>query len=244
MRVDARPRIRGRFAAIIKTCPHKPAAQPRTVGEVTPPAFGCVRPAGEIHVIGADVAAPGIVLVNAARADCAALFSADVRLVGMLGVVIIHLAADMIIPAAHLQRTGQSAKDVAHAFGGGHGPRRIKPLHEFLHRPADPTRHGLCLLAFLVADAPNGDAGVITVAANLGFPATQICLVAAEQAVFIHHDQAEAVAGVEQLRRGRVMRGPVGVAAKFFQFPNAEGLERIRQRRAYASHVLMVAGAV
>ena len=57
-------------------------------------------------------------------------------------------------------------------------------------------------------------------------------------------DHAEAVAGVEQFRRGRIVRGADGVAAEFLQLFHAEFLERIRQRRADAGHVLMVAGAV
>src|SRR5262245_6015792 len=68
MRVDARPRIRSRLAAIIKTRPHETTREPWTRGEVTPPALRRVRPAWRIHVVGADVAARFVVLINAARA--------------------------------------------------------------------------------------------------------------------------------------------------------------------------------
>src|SRR5258706_16152875 len=101
MRIDARPYVGRRLAAIIKSRPHEAAAQPRTVGEITPPSLGGVRPRRRIVVVGADVTAHLVVLVNAARADGAGLFRADLRLRWMSGVIAVHLASDMIIPAAH-----------------------------------------------------------------------------------------------------------------------------------------------
>src|SRR5487761_2352439 len=73
MRIDARPGIRRRLTAIIKTRPHEAAAQPWARGKDAIPLFGGVRPTGRVHVVGADVAAHLVVLVNAARADGAAL---------------------------------------------------------------------------------------------------------------------------------------------------------------------------
>ena len=88
------------------------------------------------------------------------------------------------------------------------------------------------------------DARMIAVAADLVVPLAQILRVAAEQAALVHDQHAEPVAGVEQFRRGRIVRGADGVAAEFLQFRHAEILQRIRQRRADAGHVLVIAGAV
>src|ERR1017187_1321832 len=72
MRIDARPAVRRRLTAIIKTGPDKAAGEPRAFGEITPPALRRVRPARRVHVVGADVAARLVVFVNAPRADGAA----------------------------------------------------------------------------------------------------------------------------------------------------------------------------
>ena len=97
---------------------------------------------------------------------------------------------------------------------------------------------------FLVGDAPDADAGMIAVAADLPSQLRMFSRIAAEQPALVHDHHAETVAGVEQFRRGRIVRGADGVAAEFLQFCHAEILQRIRQRRADAGHVLMIAGAV
>ena len=68
--------------------------------------------------------------------------------------------------------------------------------------------------------------------------------VAAEQAVFIHDQHPQPVAGLEQFRRGRVVRGADGVATHLLEFRDAEILQGIRQRRADARVVLVIAGAL
>src|SRR5450756_1184100 len=69
MRVDARPPIRRRLAAIIKTGPDERAGKPRTRRKITPPAFGGRSPTGPDDIVGGDVTARAVVGVNAARAD-------------------------------------------------------------------------------------------------------------------------------------------------------------------------------
>ena len=63
----------------------------------------------------------------------------------------------------------------------------------------------------------------------------------AEIAILIHHQHAQPIAGIEKLRRRRIVRGPVGVGTHFLQPANAEIPERIRHRNAYAGVVLVVA---
>ena len=101
MRIDARPVVRRRLAAIIKTRPDESAGEPRTHREEAPPAFGGVRPRRRVFVVGAHVAARLVVRVNAARAHGAGLFGADVPAGPDVPVVIVHVLADVIIPAAH-----------------------------------------------------------------------------------------------------------------------------------------------
>ena len=163
----------------------------------------------------------------------------------MLGVIIIHVLADVIIPAAHVNDAVDAIERVALRRGVSHGPRRVERLHKILHRARDVAalRRGLHD-EFLVRHAPDADAGVVAVAFDQVLPLAQIFLVAAKQAAFVHDDHAEMIAGIEQFRRGRVVRGAIGVAAEFLQLGHAEILERIRQRRADARHVLVVAGAV
>ncbi len=129
--------------------------------------------------------------------------------------------------------------------GIGHGTRGIETLDVVLHRPGDVAtlRRGLHG-ELLVGDAPDGDARVIPVAPDELVPLAQVQRIAAEQPVLVHDQHAEAVAGIEQLRGGRVVRGANGVAAEFLQLLEAECLQRVRNRGADAGVVLVIAGAV
>ena len=84
---------------------------------------------------------------------------------------------------------------------------------------------------------------MIAVAADQLFEPFQMQRVAAQQPVFIHDQHAQAVAGFEQFRRGRIVRRAVGVHADLLQLRDAEILQRIRQRRAHARVVLVIARA-
>ncbi len=150
-------RIRRRLAAIIKSGPHETAGEPRAVGEdgSTIPRR-CWPSSARLIVVGADVAALLVVRINAARADGAGLLGADVRLVGMFGVITVHVLADVIIPAAHFDDAVDAGKRVAFRRGVGHGPRRVELLDVILHRARDVAAlrrvlHG----KFLVGDAPD-----------------------------------------------------------------------------------------
>src|ERR1039458_2073207 len=74
MRIHAWPRIRRRLAAIIKSRPDETAAQPRTVGEITPPTL---RRLCSSCIVSADITALRVILVDASRGDRAGLFRAD-----------------------------------------------------------------------------------------------------------------------------------------------------------------------
>ena len=65
----------------------------------------------------------------------------------------------------------------------------------------------------------------------------------AHQAVFVEHQHAQPVAGIEQFGRGRIVRTTIGVAAKCLQVRDAEILKRIGKGRTHPSVVLVVVGA-
>ena len=85
---------------------------------------------------------------------------------------------------------------------------------------------------------------MIAVAADLVVPLFQVRRIAAHQAAFVHDQHAEAVAGIEQFRRGRIVRHAIRVAAELLQFLNAKFLQCVGNGRANASVILMVASAV
>ena len=129
--------------------------------------------------------------------------------------------------------------------GVGYGPRRVELLDVVLHRQRDVGGLRRVLhRELLVGDAPDRHARMIAVAANLVVPLVQVLRIAAQQPALVHDQHAEAVADIEQFRRGRIVRGANGVAAEFLQFLHAELLQRIRNGRADAGVVLVIAGAV
>ena len=65
-----------------------------------------------------------------------------------------------------------------------------------------------------------------------------------EVAVLVHDQHAQAVAGVEELGGGRVVRAAVGVGAHFLQPAHAEIPERVRHGDADPGVVLVVADAL
>ncbi len=148
----------------------------------------------------------------------------------MFGVIFVHVGTVVIIPAAHFDDRIDAAKHVAFRRGVGDGPRRVELLDVILHRARDVgglrrvLHHEL-----LVGDAPNRDARMIAVAADLVVPLFHVPRIAAHQPALVHDQHAEPVAGIEQFRRGRIVRGADGVAAEFLQFLHAEFLQRIRE---------------
>src|SRR5208282_4606575 len=134
VRIDARPRIRRRLAAIIKARPDETPGEPRTVGKPAPPGFSALRPLMRRLIVSNDIAARRIFFVYATRARGAGLLRADVRLIRMFGVIRVHVRAGMIIPAAHFDDAIDAPKTVAFRRGVGHGAGRVKTLDVVLHR--------------------------------------------------------------------------------------------------------------
>src|ERR1035437_3550994 len=87
VRVDARPPIGRRLAAIIKTGPDERTGKPRPLGEETPPAFGSRRPTRPDDIVGGDITGRTVIGVDAARANDAGLLAAKIRLRRMRRVI-------------------------------------------------------------------------------------------------------------------------------------------------------------
>ena len=68
--------------------------------------------------------------------------------------------------------------------------------------------------------------------------------VGGQHARLVEHQHPEFVAGIEQFRGRRVVRGAHGVAAHFLELAHAEILHRIRQRHTETCVILMVARAL
>ena len=114
----------------------------------------------------------------------------------------------------------------------------------FLHRGQNqhaPLRVGLALL---IAHRPHEDAGAIAVAAHQIPELAQAFRIRRHHARLIENQHAQLVAGIEQLRRRRIVRGAQGVAAHLLQLANAVVLHGIRQRGAQPGMILVIAGSL
>jgi hypothetical protein len=245
VRADARPAVGGRLSAVVEAGPDEAARQPRTRVEEAPPLFRRAGPAGLVVVIRTDVAALLVVGVDAAGGDGAALFAAQVRLARMGGMVVIHVLANMVVPSTDVDDFVDAGELVAHGRGVGHGPRGVQALERILHAGRDLTARRCPLnRPLLVGDGPHGNAGMVAIATDELVEPTRMERIAAQQPAFIHDQHAKAVARLKQLRRGRIVCGPVGIAAHLFQLRHAKILKSIRHGRANAGVVLVIARAL
>ena len=96
--------------------------------------------------------------------------------------------------------------------------------------------------AFLIAHRPHEDAGMVAVAPHQVLELREALGVRRHHAGFVEHQHAQFIGGVQQLRRGRIVRGAQGVAAHLLELAHAEVLHRVGQRRAHARVVLVIAG--
>ena len=208
--------------------------------------LGGVGPVGLVVVVGAHVTADRIRGVDAARGDGAALLAADVGLLRVGGVVGVHAVdADAVAPAAHFDDFVDAGAVVAGGGVVGDGAGGIEASDERLHRGGGAFAGGLSLGGeLLVGEGPDGDAGVVAVAAHEAVESIEVGGVAAELAALVHHQHADSVAGFEQLGCRGIVGAAVGVAAHLLEAADAEILEAVAHRDADAGVVLVVAGAL
>lgn len=141
MRVDKRPSIRSRLAAIIETGPHKASGDVTVLGVNLPPRLRSRSRVGKVHVIRADVALCFIVLVDSPGGNRATRFSPHNGLGRELLVKTRHLGI-AIVEALDINYRGEAASP-AIVHGACDGARWIKPVRQPLHGANDP-RAGSC----------------------------------------------------------------------------------------------------
>ena len=85
---------------------------------------------------------------------------------------------------------------------------------------------------------------MVAVAADHALELAQLLRAHAHEAVLVEHEQTEAIAGVEEFGRRRVVRGTVAVHSNLLEAGDAESLQRVGQRHAHAGVVLVIIGAM
>ena len=165
----------------------------------------------------------------------------------MRGVIIVHVRADMIIPAAHFDdavdaaRTSSPRARRRSRAASGRGACTKSCIVSATRPPCRRALHA----EFLVGDAPDGHARMIAVAADQvvpngscgsrSLPSNRFSSITSMP----RRSQASSNSGV-----GGLCEVPIGVAAHLLQLGDAEILQRIRHGRADARMVLVIAGAV
>ena len=235
-----RIQVEGRgFAQVVVPGPDKLAGAFRHGVLVLPFIVRLGGPAGSIQVIGADLIGgfhrPAFPLflryreaVKAARGDAGGRFRAVERLV-RVGVAEFRVQMRLVIEAIDIQRTGiglRRGPGVVVAGGGGTG--RILAVADVREHLGNPPAAGIALLSTFVAHAPCNYAGVVAVPVNHGHQVllrpvgkeggVPVVLLGPGPGVreLVQHQEAHAVAQVQELRCGRVVTAADGIAAHGF----------------------------
>ena len=147
-------------------------------------------------------------------------------------VEVVSAAAGAVVAA--LDVDGQrDPRAPAEVHGRGDRPRRVETVRRRVIA-ARCARPGVALDPPLLVRRcdQQEDARVVAVAPDQPLELAQVhSALDAQQAVSSMHQHAQAVAGVEQLRRGRVVRRAVRVAAHLLEPRDPEALQRVGQRR-------------
>ena len=211
--------------------------------------FSGKSPGGIIKVVGADVASLLVVHVNAACRDRAPGLGSDGRLPGKLAVELVDALGQVLLTAAgvieplHIHDARKALAPIA-VHGLGNRASGIKRANQPLHAPGDARATRSALFGLLIADGPNHHARMVTVAADQAFELAQALGIRRHHAGLVHHQHAQTVAGVKQLGRGRIVGSAVGIRAHLLEALDAVGLQPVRERRAHAGMVLVIARAL
>src|SRR5690606_14984315 len=128
MRSCARPLIRNRLAAVVKSRPNKRPRQPRPLSVETPPPLGCRPPLRRALVIRTDIPTLRIIGVDPARADGAALLRPDDRLIRPPRMEGLQVTQSDVVPPMHGYDIGESLAKPAIVHGSRHLARRVQLL--------------------------------------------------------------------------------------------------------------------
>ncbi len=150
-----------------------------------------------------------------------------------------------VVVALHIAR---GEPELAHVIAAerrdGDQPRAVVFGGHCFHRRQNQQAFVGGRRTFLIAHRPHKDAGVVAVAPDQVFELVQAFGVRRHHASFVEHQHAQLVGGVEQFRRGRIVRRAKGIAAHLLQFAHAEVLDRVRNRRAHPCVILVIAGSL
>lgn len=149
-----------------------------------------------------------------------------------------------IVETEHVHHIGRAAGgEHAIVHAGGDWARVVERPHRAGGARRDRVTGGGALQRLFVEQRPQKHAGMIALAPHHVAQQRHIVGCRIEQAVLGHHQHAETVAGLQQFRRHCVMQTD-GVAANRFQPLQTKHMQRIGQRHADASMVLMQADAL
>ena len=191
-----------------------------------------------------EVGAGGVGEIDAAGALGGRLLRADAGLARELGVLRVGAAMGVVVEAHDIGGGGAAGAPAA-ADGDGGAAGGIEALGGGAHAGGDAGAELVALDGpLLVADRPEDDAGVVAVAADHRLELAELLGARAHEAVLVEDEEPEAIAHLEQLGRGRVVCGAIGVAAHRLQPADTELDERVRQGDADARVVLMVVGSL
>ena len=113
-------------------------------------------------------------------------------------------------------------------IGIGDGPRAVEAFYNGSQLAGDAGAAAVSLFAYFIADAPNKHGRMVAVAAHLVFEVGAVPIIPVEAVIvfcftalphikgLVHHDKAHAIAKVQQLGSGRVVRSADGIATHPF----------------------------
>ena len=177
--------------------------------------------------------------------DRACRLRAEERPRGIVLVVVVR-EAQVVVEADDVERVGNALLVVA-IHGGGHHPRGVQFVAALHHGGGNLRalfRHCVLKLPLLVAHRPQNHAGRVAIALDHGGKLRQALGAGTHLPGLAHHHHAHAVAAVDPLRRGHVVRGAHGVAAHLLEHRQTVPLQRVGNGCAHAGMVLMIAGSL
>ena len=135
-------------------------------------------------------------------------------------------ALNNVGPAAggHRNRTRRVQQMAIGLHGCRHPPAFFRPLNPPL----------------LVAHAPQDNAGMVAVPFHHAPEQPPMFCIDPRKAVFLQHKDAQAVAGVQQFRRSRIVAGADGIYAQFLKLFEPIHLQRVRNGAAHPGMVLVL----
>ena len=234
------------LAAVVEAGPDEHAGQEGPLG-IEAPGFldGRGRRAARSPVVGGDLHARRVVGVDAAGGVGQALLGHDHRPLREAAVHRVDVVLALVVEADHL-RADRGALRLARA---GRRQRRragrIQARHDGLHLPRQARADlGVLDRPFLVAHRPQDDGRMVAVAPHHALELVADLRRGAHHAVLVDDEDAQAVAGVQQLRRGRMVGRADGVDAHGLEHPQPRVVHGVRHRDADAGMVLVVVGAM